>query len=305
MARVPGIEVDELIAKYELHPHLLDLYVEGEFDRDFVNELFVESLGSVSVSVMTVNEVEMPNERLISLGLPLGSNKYRLVGLAHILAERLGHLPVNVSCLVDADCDRILDKELNVRHLFYTDYTCTEMYGSNENTLRKFFKLNCNLNDHDIDSFMSFALRILPVQIVTRAVNEDLEFNGKVPPFDGGLKNKRDLFSFEKDLYLEKYISINHFSQKAHQIKSRFDELFHRLPDDLRHKAHGHDLVYLLFYFLKMENALKIQGSISDNSEVEGRLLVGAIDSAILHKERLFSLLKRSVLEEVRLWQPV
>ena len=77
MAVIPRQLVDELITKYEFHPNLFDIYVEGSFDRDFIN-LYLNCVGlRAEVTVHAIDAIDIPSDTVDAMGLDTGSNKHR------------------------------------------------------------------------------------------------------------------------------------------------------------------------------------------------------------------------------------
>ena len=250
MARIPGIEIDEIYAKYELHPSLIDIYVEGNFDRDWLNHIFQQKGLSGDISIFTIDGVEISNDFIAEKELKLGSNKHRLIALAMLLSLRLSKIPTNVSCLVDADLDLLLDNFIEERHLIYTDFTCLEMYCLNYETIRKLFILTCNLKNENVDEFFQLANKIIPAQFCIRGVNEELELSCKIPELGKGLADRRDLNTFNADKYVKSFVESNKIHSKSEQVKKSFFHLFSKLPNDIRNKCQGHDFVNLLFDYI-------------------------------------------------------
>lgn len=303
MARIPGIELDELYVKYQLHPQLLDLYVEGEFDKDILNSLFVQRGISTYISVLTVNEVEVPDSEVAALGLSVGSNKNRLIVLANLFSGHLEDVATNVSCIIDADLDRLLGKLLEVRHLLYTDFTCLEMYCVNDTTLSRFFSVACNLNNTHRDDFLKYAEKILPAQFCVRGTNEQLSLHSVTPPFDKGLRSKNGLGHFDGEVLLRQFIHLNNLHDKTAAVCSSYKSLFAAMPNDIRNKTQGHDFVELLFYYVANAGGPRLQ----KNEHVPifgGRLLAASLDSATAFSEPMFRRIQRAIDGEP-LWPAV
>lgn len=302
MSRIPGVEIDELYAKYELHPSLIDIYVEGEFDRDWLNH-FLELRGlSRDISIFTIDGVEVPNEFIAANALKLGSNKHRLIALAKLLSARLRSISTNVSCLIDADLDRLFDNLIEERHLIYTDFTCLEMYCLNDATMRKFLTLACNLKNENVEEFLQIVTQIVPSQFCVRGVNEKLELAAITPALEKGLIDKRRLGTFDSAKYVRAFIEVNKMHPKAEEIKASFDELFAKLPDDVRHKCQGHDFVESLFEYVARAGSMKLQNKGTDVTLFGGRLLASVLDSAHVFSEPLFKRIEVAARTKTCLW---
>jgi hypothetical protein len=255
--------------------------------------------------VYTVNEVDVPNEELTRLKLNSGSNKHRLIALSDLLMKHLAASDTNASCLVDADQDRVLGRCVDVPHLLYTDYCCMEMYCLNEKTLKKFLVLGCNLGADSVLDFMAIAELILPAVFSVRALNEKLSLVATLPSFERGLRNERDLSTFDAEKYFQAFVHGNNLHSRSAELLPAFRSLIAALDVDLRNKAHGHDLVALLFEFIHKKGAMRFQNKARDTLEYGGRLLANAMDVATTFSERLFERIEHAVRGNIVLWGKV
>lgn len=291
MVAIPRQELDELVTKYELHPDLFDVYVEGAFDRDFVSTyLSAVGLGS-DASVYSIEGVEVPSELLVSLGLPLGSNKYRVIGLSAFLHEQLEGRATRLMCLVDADLDRILAKLCTHHHLRYTDYCCMEMYALNLKTLKHFVHLTCALAESDATAFLRIASTILPVQFAVRVTIDALDLGVTSPPFTSGLVDKRDLGTFSAEKYFGAFVLTAHLTRRSQEVRALFDDIRPLVDKDLRQSANGHDFISLLFEFIWLRGGLRLRNKTEDVFRYGGRLLLSGVDFSQLSEEPLFAAL--------------
>lgn len=302
MSRIPGIQIEELYAKYDLHPQLMDLYVEGEFDRDFLSNFFAVRGLSTVVSIMTISTVEVPREALVSNSLPTGSNKHLLIALALLFQQRLAKQPLNVSCIVDADQDRLLQKTTTSKHLLYTDYNCMEMYCLNQVALSKFLILTCNLSSEQLTNFSPLAMTVLPTKFCVRALNEELSLGAVTPDFTKGLADRRAFTHFEPQLYVDAFIARNELYRRAGEVKASFERLSANLPSDLRHKSHGHDFVELLFSYAERCGSFMFHDKENAIHKHGGRLLSGVVETADIFTESLFAKIESAINVKGFLW---
>jgi hypothetical protein len=293
MANLPRQEIQELLTKYELHPELIDVYVEGDFDKDLIDGFLDATNLRVMVSVHAIDGIEVPDHLVAGLGLTAGSNKHRLIALASALAQ----LPAavrGVSCVIDADLDRVCESLATQERLRYTDYTCMEMYGLNTDVVRRFVTFVCNLSDKHANDFMALAAAILPVQFAARAAVALLDLGASVPDASAGFRRKRDYTSFDTDIYFEQFIQAGRLAGRRDETRVLFDDIRGRLAEDLRHKAHGHDFIALLFSFSWAHDALKLHSKTEDVLRFGARLLCSGVDFASLASESLFAAIATS-----------
>lgn len=294
MSAIPRRELEELIVKYEFHPSIFDTYVEGEFDYAFLTQ-FIETIPQkTSISVIQIDSIDIPSSYLDSFGLQRGSNKNRVLALARILEARFGVARAsNVSCIVDADNDRILNTLKAVHYALYTDFTCMEMYTYDPKTLRKFFEFTCHLKRELVDEFIDLANRVLPAQFAARCANEEMELGVAAPHFTSGLSKKRDFSSFDETKYFKVFSSLlnRDVRQKALELICDCQKLFDK---DLRHRANGHDFITLLFEFIWDKDALKLHNKEKDVIRFGGRLFATALEFQQLGNHPLFERIRDS-----------
>lgn len=272
------------------------MFVEGEFDQDFIEE-FVGKLGKeTEIAVFPINTVNIPDKTLIELELPVGSEKSRVTALAILLEQNFGKRPSNIVCLVDADQDRILQKVRNESNIKYTDFTCMEMYILNLTTLKKFFTFTCNMDALRVSDFLKLALIILPCQFVARAVVEKMGLAIAIPRFTSGLKRKRDFDSFDPNKYFDCFLSNAACRNRREEITQEITLLTSLLDSNLKHKSHGHDFIELMFEFLWSEGGIKLHNKGDDVQKFGGRLIATAVDFDRLNQETLFSQISKALL---------
>ncbi len=295
MLEIPRQSIDEIVAKYELHPDLSDIYVEGSFDRDFIFE-YLDSVGTRGdISVYAIDDIEVSPEQVLATGLGQGSNRSRVLTLARILDARIAPAARNIIFLVDADLDRLFGRLRSWVYLTHTDYTCMEMYSLNDASLRKFLRFTCNLGEGTASEFLAIASTILPVQFALRAAIEALNLNVSIPPFSNGLLVKRDLAKFSGDRYIDGFLRTNSLSGRAEEIKTLLIDVNSKLDTDIRHKAHGHDFVELLFEFSWLRGGIKLHSKDADVLKFGARILTSGVDFVALAKEPLFASLARPI----------
>jgi hypothetical protein len=284
----PRRELEEILTKYELHPTIFDLYVEGEFDRDFVCQ-FLENTGlAKAVTVLPIDDIDIPAAALTQFGLGTGSNKSRVIALALLLDARLVGRASNVSCLVDSDEDRILSNLRKTPRLLYTDYTSIEMYLFNHPTLARFLSFMCNLEVASAVDFAAVALTVLPVQFAARVVNQRLALKTAVPAFTSGLSKKTDFASFNSTKYINAFIQQIPADRRKNNVAQAVEDTLAGLPRDIRHKSHGHDFLQLLFSYSWDSGGIKLQSKDEDVIKFGGRILSMALQFKELSVEALF-----------------
>lgn len=284
---IPKREIDELYAKFDLHPNLIEIYVEGEFDYSFIN-FYLDEIGAQSATIVCIDDINIDRETTDQLGFTSGSNKNRVLALSSLLDKRYGDRPTNACCITDIDLDIILKNPKNFHHLRYTDYNCMEMYLLNQFIINRFLQMACHLNDAACNEFFSLADLILPVQFALRAVSESEQLFKAILGFETGLKNKRDFSSFDPLRYCTNYIDLYALRDKRSEIEAAFKSIHSGLSSDTRHSANGHDFIHLLFEFAHQKSGLQLHNKEKSEIKYGGRLVSLAANSVQLLKEKLF-----------------
>lgn len=289
MVELPRQSIDEVIAKYDFHPEVADVYVEGPFDRDFVFE-FLDAIGARGdVSVYAIEDIDVPAEAVQACGLQQGSNKHRVLALARQIETRLPQVPSRVVCVVDADMDRLFNRLRAWAAVHHTDYTCMEMYILNENVIRKFLRFTCNLGEALASEFLTIASEILPTLFRVRAAIEALGLGVSPPSFDSGLSKKGDFSSFSSERYIQRFIDSNGLKKRSEEIKTLLLDLSFQLSKDLRQAAHGHDFIDLLFEFSWLRGGVKLHSKDVDVLKFGARIVASGVDYRHLAREPLFN----------------
>jgi hypothetical protein len=115
--------ISELIARYELEPELIDVFVEGTFDREVLAQSVPRTRGGPAF--YEIDTVDVKPALLAKHGLTSG-NKQRVIALARELAT----LPAEakVICLVDRDLDHWFGELLSTPRLKWTRYCSIESH---------------------------------------------------------------------------------------------------------------------------------------------------------------------------------
>lgn len=284
---IPQREVDELYAKFDLHPNLIEIYVEGEFDYSFLN-FYLEEIGAQSATVVCIDDINIDRETTTKQGFSAGSNKNRVLALSSLFDKRYGIRPTNVCCIADVDLDVVLSKSKKYHHSRYTDYSCMEMYFLNKFTINRFLQMACNLDAATCRDFFTLAELILPAQFALRAISESEKLFKATPEFEAGLKNKKDFNSFDPLLYCTSYIQLHSLGKQKDEIIKSFELACSALSKDIRHSANGHDFIHLLYEFAHKKSGLQLHNKEKSEVKYGGRIVALATNKDFLSNEKLF-----------------
>lgn len=167
--------LDELVARYVLEPDLRDIYVEGKTDKLFL-EWFLRNRGIEDIAVYEIETVDISAERLFELQLK-DNNRSRVITLALYLQDKFPKTTPHVICIADKDFDWLFDITYQCNLLFFTDYSCLEMYLFNETVLNKFLLLSLRISELRAIDILNQLSKVLEDLFLIRAARESLNIN--------------------------------------------------------------------------------------------------------------------------------
>lgn len=242
-------EIYELVAMYELHPQLVDVYVEGRSDRIFLEYL----LDGLNARVIEIDDINVPTEVVSRVGLQPG-NRAEVIALAAELDMALPRThEFSQRCIIDADFDRLFENSLYLsRFLRWTDYSCLESYWFDDYHLSKYNKFGLRepkgLQDVDIASTLGSVLRILfVIRAAVQAIGDQWHW---LDPSSCLSVTGTDI-SFDEAGYIVKLLNKNAAFAQRDDLVAKRDELFAKLERDHRHSMHGHDFIGLLSWYVR------------------------------------------------------
>jgi hypothetical protein len=130
--------LEELLTRYELHPELCDVYVEGESDKDILRWFF-DSSNRPTVVVYPIEEIDIPSAQIDKEKLT-NNNRGRVMLLARHLEKELDRVPT-VTCLIDADLDYVLEIPPPKGLLLRTDFSSMDIYCYDDAAVLKVARL--------------------------------------------------------------------------------------------------------------------------------------------------------------------
>jgi hypothetical protein len=238
--------IEALVAKYVLEPEVRDIFVEGPSDKDFIRWLLPD-LVSAKVSVLEIAWVEVPPRVLAEYKLTSGERQ-RVLALARKLEERLGAQNTQVSCVIDTDCDRILQISMDGAFVLPTDYTSMDIYLFGKPELEAFITrvlgYEYNTVEFHIDNYCSILLELFLV----RAAIRGLELPVRWIDFTKCCVLAEDVISFDREEFLHRLLNAGGSYGRLREVEDLILQLRERVSEDARHQMHGHDLMALLLW---------------------------------------------------------
>lgn len=263
--------VDELLARYELEPELLDVFVEGGFDREVLTQH--RAGGCAEKTFYEVDTVDLPADVLEAYGLTLG-NKQRVIALSRQLSQ-ISSL-ARVACLVDRDLDHWFAPVENTARLRWSVFCSTESHFLTKNTVRDIAVITGRSKIPSFDAFFdSFELTLRRLYAL-RLADRELQLNLKWTALRKYLSKHEGTIAFDLEKYAQAVLSSNSALTRKSEFAASTGKWLRSLDCDVRFACRGHDYTELLAWAI---------------SEFGGQKEF-ASPAAI---ERLFILLSRSI----------
>ncbi|MEV7319316.1 DUF4435 domain-containing protein [Streptomyces sp. NPDC093970] len=263
--------LEELVFAYEMEPGLRDVYVEGRTDKVLIEH----ALSAHEVRVWEDGEIDIPGDLVRTHGLDVGC-KGRVATIALELESRLSDKDLLVRCIVDADCDRVLEVSLvDAKYLRYTDFTCIESYFWDATHLRKYIKIGL----HDTlgltaEEVLEKVNPILKEIFLLRVAQKHLNMGWHWVSVSSCVTTKKATISFDREKFVQKYLQSNSAWDRREDLERIVEWYRPKLDNDIRHCLQGHDLTEVMSELVKECVKPKGLGQV----EIVARMLAMTID---------------------------
>ena len=278
----PRRRIHELVAMYKLEPTVCNVFVEGAFDRNILIWFLRES-GVSRPKVIEIERIEVSCEVLLKHGVTEG-NKQRVVALACELQALIGPTP-QVTCIADTDCDRILGREFTSSLLFYTDYSCMEMYFFDERHLGKLITLVLGNPQPDVSAILARYVLILQELFLIRASLQALQLSCGFLNFTKCCDRTPAGIVMDRDEFINRVLSSCAQRHRMESVTQKIEELRAKIRPDPRHQINGHDFIELLEWDLQRS----ARSAHLQNQDAVHTALRGCADLAPLASQTLFA----------------
>jgi hypothetical protein len=283
--------LDALIARYELHPDFKELYVEGEGDIGFY-QMFLDECGRSDVLVYPISAVSIPpdptDELLQILRLDGRSRRSDVISLALVLEKRIPEAARRVTCIADADTQRIQPEGFETRFLQFTDYTSIESYAFRADIVTKIFRIGSPYLQIKGEEVLAEMTSILETLFGIRVASYRLGWGLKWISPEGDLEYKNEILAFDHASYLNKYLNTKGKLNAKSDFQVAVDTVRSMFLSDHRMQIRGHDYVELLTWYMR-KRAYKVFHKYS--SEIVRHLLLSHLRKEDLTSEALFATL--------------
>ena len=277
----------ELIARYQLEPLLRDVYVEGPFDASFLTWLLT-TLGATNAVVYSISTVEVLSSVLAKHSLTSGE-KQRVIAFAREIIEGLEDCS-SVTCVVDADLDRVFGTLPTEPIILITDYTSLEAYLFQQQLLEQWLSVTARLGRVNTAEVMGILSRSLRELFFARCANLYLGWRLTWISIDAGLRQAgktKDRYVFDGAQFIDRLLQRNNRSKEKRVFLSAIDAFRSKVPADPRHVMHGHDFIDLLSLLVRRKSG---QRWLHTPEAVLGSL-AGAVKRESIEQEETFKAL--------------
>jgi len=274
--------IEELIAQYYFEPKLKDIYVEGWYDKCFI-EWFIESCGISDISVYDIEAVDVPDKILVQHGLQQGSYRAQVIALSRELDSGLPRQSP-IICIIDRDYDDYISSNVNGKYLIVTDYNSLESYAIDKRVIFKFIKLVLNCDLLSIKNHISVILGICEDLFFFRLANICLEWNMSWIDATRLMQIKGGEIIFNKKKFIERYLQSNGKWSQRSEYFNEVDRLRSITVNDVRRKIRGHDFTEFFFTVIRRTRSNRKFG----NLETFQGALLACVEREHLMNHNLF-----------------
>lgn len=248
MQSIPRRTVDEIIFLHTAESDLRDIFVEGDYDKAILVD-YIRTPVNLNVSVWTIDTVEIDDDALVESGRDT-NNCERVIYLAKLFEDGFAYSG-RAMFIADRDCSAYTGGAQVARDLYFTDYTCMEMYSWNQFAVARFLTIYCNRPHWEPREIMACARQPLESMFAIRAASERL--NIRLNWIDRivcvelvGWIASLDIAEFARRL-LSKVGLNERLADLLHEVSV----VQANFSSDPRTQIHGHDLVRFLGYLLR------------------------------------------------------
>ena len=283
-------KINEVIALYDLEPHIKDIYVEGATDKKVINN-FLKNNDIDEVNVITAEDIdfteiydEQPNIKR--------NNKNKLIALSNILKEKLELDHNGITVVIDRDFDDIKNALTTNTYISYTDYNSMELYLYNEDTIDKYYNnvlTNFPLTGKESIELMTpiltdkFLIRLV-LKLNSSYKKENIISLSKSITIT---KDKKRI-NFNLDNHLFKILNNIGETRKLEEYIKQINDLREKLSNEKKINIRGHDFTHLLYTIIK-----RIKNRINLGEDIFEKTIFLCIDYNKLSNEPLFLNLRK------------
>jgi hypothetical protein len=260
--------VDELVSRYEFHPNMRDLFVEGETDKRLFR-WFLSRLPVSDVVIYDSSGVKITAQDMKDFDVTEGGDKGRVITLSLMLAKVLPQHVMSPLCIVDKDFHDFGFPVPECRFLTFTDFACLECYALSSNPISKLCTvyLGRDIMPSEIDSMMEILQYVFFVRLVKRRLCNTASWYDR---FTNCCSMSDGRAQLDRPAYLARISNTTAGALTVRGIEGELEKIKSFPINDNRQVIHGHDAIQLISWIAEQKGA---PGKISDVTPLNRALL--------------------------------
>ncbi len=233
--------IAELLVRYELEPQLVDVFVEGVFDKEVLSHAF--RVTGLPHSFYEIETVCIPPAILAKHGLTSG-NKQRVIALSREF--QILEPDAKVLCLADRDLDHWFGTLETSRRLRWTVYCSIDSHFLTKDIIRDVLVTTGRARIADLDVFLESVFHILKALYALRLSDRENGYALKWVALKKYLTREGNQIVFDAESYSTAVLNTNAKLPKKATFMRSVTSWASKLNCDVRLASQGHDYCELL-----------------------------------------------------------
>ena len=297
-------ELPEIALFLELNEDYREVIVEGSSDASLIGHFLQEK--GIDVTVFAVDErVNIGSAHVTELGENVGA-RGRVVACASYLAKCAASN--RVTCIIDADFHYLTPDQVGeLECLLRTDYGALELYGFNEATLQRLFRVGLRASkDFDASTVVDALYSSLVDLFICRSVLHAFPTPpALLPPTK---KNRVLISSGQVQVDIDKLLKDTLNSSrdpavralKSSDVVGQVRQIRAKLSPDWRKFMNGHDCIELLAWYIGKVWPALVRDDRVDMRKANNLAIALRLSLAVgeLESETMFKTLMRRVSDQ-------
>lgn len=237
--KLPKKNITELFTTYVLEPTIIDIFVEGDSDK-----LFIEATSAKSpfVSIYPIEHIDL------EVADPIKNNKESVITLIKKLNSINTKNIMSYLGLVDRD-EIPPEGEIEIDNLLVTDYSCIESHFFTKDAFTFLISKSTFAHKVNIDELYEDCSTILNFLFLAKLANIKLMYNLSWVNFLKSISFSASRFSINEEDFLKRYVNTQDRDNKIKAIEDLISKERVKITNEIRFSAiNGHHLTELLYF---------------------------------------------------------